>query len=63
MVLGDKLVLGFGSLWFCKFIFVVVDRSGEFFVVDGYVRLENVVILCFFDRRLIFGLKFWLLRL
>lgn len=52
LALGDKLVPGSGSSRFCKPTSVVVDRSGEFFVADGYVRSENAVILRFLDRGL-----------
>lgn len=63
MALGDKLVPGSGSSRFCKPTSVAVDRSGEFFVADGYVRSENVVISRSLDRRLTLGLKPRLLRL
>lgn len=36
LALGDKLVPGSGSSRFCKPTSVAVDRSGEFFVADGY---------------------------
>lgn len=52
LALGDKLVPGSGSSRFCKPTSVAVDRSGEFFVADGYVRSENAVILRFLDRGL-----------
>ena len=63
LALGDKLVPGSGSSRFCKPTSVAVDRSGEFFVADGYVRSENVVISRSLDRRLTLGLKPRLLRL
>ena len=43
LALGDKLVPGSGNSRFCKPTSVAVDRSGEFFVADGYVRSENAV--------------------
>ena len=52
LALGDKLVPGSGSSRFCKPTSVAVDRSGEFFVADGYVRSENAVI-----RGLALGLR------
>ncbi|KAJ7365747.1 hypothetical protein OS493_002463 [Desmophyllum pertusum] len=36
LALGDKLVPGSGNSRFCKPTSVAVDRSGEFFVADGY---------------------------
>ena len=64
LALGDKLVPGSGDSRFCKPTSVAVDRSGEFFVADGYVRSENAVISRgFLDRGSILGLKPQLLRL
>ena len=58
LALGDKLVPGSGDSRFCKPTSVAVDRSGEFFVADGYVRSENAVISRgFLDRGSILGLK------
>ena len=63
LALGDKLVPGSGSSRFCKPTSVAVDRSGEFFIADGYVRSENAVTARFRDRRLTLSLKPQLLRL
>lgn len=47
LALGDKLVPGSGNSRFCKPTSVAVDRSGEFFVADGYVTYLKLLLLCF----------------